>query len=182
MLGESSLFQEGVKDDLITKLLEFYEQKEAAREDKASEEDTISSPFSDDAGEPEVAGLAAHKDTTTAVLAKMLELQMSEARKRDRAAAERQTALMELIGRTSETKEERETKVKEEKKLIKRKQEQYVLEKRDRKRATLCQQMQKLEDSIDMEIFLQTFKEAMIDGEYEETEWLKVLKKYLAEA
>ena len=105
---------------------------------------------------------------------------MSEFRKGDREAAERQRALMELIGRTSETNKERETKVKEEKKLIKRKEEQYVLEKRDRKRATLCQQMQKWDDSIDMEIFLQTFEEAMIDGEYEETELLKVLKKYLA--
>ena len=66
MLGEASLSQEGIKDDLITKLLEYYKQKEAAREDKASEEDTISSPFSDDA---EVAGLGAHKDMTTAVLA-----------------------------------------------------------------------------------------------------------------
>ena len=70
--------------------------------------------------------------------------------------------------------------MKEEKNLIKRKEEQYVLEKRDRKRTTLCQQMQEWEDSIDMEIFLQIFEEAMIDGEYEETEWLKVLKKYLA--
>ena len=100
--------------------MEYYEQKEAAREDKASEEDTISSPFSNDAGEPEVAGLAAHKDMTTAVLAKMLELQMSEVRKRDREAAERQSALMELIGRTLETKDERETKVKEEKETDKK--------------------------------------------------------------
>ena len=116
-LCEASLSNEGIKEEM--RLLEYYEQEEAAREDKASEEDTISSLFSDEAGEPEVAELASHKDMTTAVLAKMIELQMSKIRKRDREAAERQTALMELIGRTSETKEERETKMKEEKKLIK---------------------------------------------------------------
>ena len=140
-LCEVSLSKECIKEEM--RLLEYYEQEEAAREDKASKEDTISSLFSDEAGEPEVAELGSRKDMTTAVLAKMLELQMSKIRKGDREAAERQTALMELIGRTSETKEERETKMKEEKKLIKRKQEQYELEKRDRKRATLCQQVQK---------------------------------------
>ena len=57
-IGEASFSQECIKDDLIKKLLEYYMQKEAAREDKSSEEDTISSHFSDDAGEPEVAGFS----------------------------------------------------------------------------------------------------------------------------
>ena len=41
--------------------------------------------------------LAARKDTTTVVLANMLELQIFEVRKSDREAAERQIALMELM-------------------------------------------------------------------------------------
>lgn len=125
------------------------------------------SPFSGTTGEASV------------LLAKILELHMADAHKRDAEAATRQAALMELIARTSETKEDRDKKAKDEQQNVRKKEEQYRIERRDRKRATLSHQLQKWDDTVDVEIFLKNFEEVMTEGEYEEEEWLRILRKYL---
>ena len=88
---------------------------------------------------------------------------------------------MEALAQTKEaTKREFERKASEENALQDRKEEQYRLEKRGRKRAIIEHQLQKWEDTTDVETYLRIFEEAMVEGEYEKREWLSILQKYLA--
>ena len=106
---------------------------------------------------------------------------MADMKRRDDEAAARQRALMEALAQTKEaTKRESERKASEENALQDRKEEQYRLEKRDRKRAISRHQLQKWEDTTDVETYLRIFEEAMVEGEYEKREWLSILQKYLA--
>ena len=120
-------------------------------------------------------------DQTTALLARLIEMQIADMKRRDDEAATRQMALMEALAETKEaTKRESERKATEENALQDRKEEQYRLEKSDRKRAIIGHQLQKWEDTTDVETYLRTFEEAMVEGEYEKREWLSILQKYLA--
>ena len=88
---------------------------------------------------------------------------------------------MEAPVQTKEaTKRESEQKASEENSLQDRKEEQNRLEKRDRKRAIIGHQLQRWEDTTDVETYPGTFEEAMVEGEYQERKWLSILQKYLA--
>ncbi len=120
-------------------------------------------------------------DQTTALLARLIEMQLADMKQRDDEAASRQRALMEALAQTKEaTKRESEQKASAKNALQDRKEEQYRLEKCDRKRAIIGHQLQKWEDTKDVETYLRTFKEAMVKGEYEKRELLSILQKYLA--
>ena len=86
---------------------------------------------------------------------------------------------MEALAQTKEATK-RESEASEENTLQDRKEEQYRLEKRDRKKVIIGHQLQKWEDTTGVETYLRTFEEAMVEGEYEEREWLSILQKYLA--
>ena len=121
------------------------------------------------------------RDQTTALLSRLIEMQMADMKRWDDEAAARQRALMEALAETKEApKRESEWKSSEENDLQDRKEEQYRLEKRDRKRAIIGHQLQKWEDMTDVETYLRIFEEAMVEGEYEKREWLSILQKYLA--
>ena len=98
-------------------------------------------------------------DQTTALLARLIEMQMADMKRRDDEAAARQRALMEALAQTKEvTKRESEWKASEENALQDRKEEQYRLEKCDRKTAIIGHQLQKWEDTTDVETYLRTFE------------------------
>ena len=106
---------------------------------------------------------------------------MAGMKRRDDEAAARQRTLLEAQAQTKEaTKREMERKASEENVLQDRKEEQYRLEKCDRKRAMIGHLLQKWEDMTDMETYIRTFEEVMVEGEYEERVWLSILHKYLA--
>ncbi len=48
------------------------------------------------------------------------------------------------------------------------------------KRAIIGHQLQKWEDMTDVETYLRTFEEAIVESEYEERKWPSILQKYLA--
>ena len=99
-------------------------------------------------------------DQTTTLLAKLIEMMMADMKRQDDEAAARQRALMEVLVQTKEaTKRESEWKASEENALQDRNEEQYRLEKRDRKRAIIGHQLQKWEDTTDVETYLRTFEE-----------------------
>ena len=66
------------------------------------------------------------RDQTTALLARLIEMQMADMKRRDDEAAARQRALMEALAETKEaTKRESERKASEDNALQDRKEEQY---------------------------------------------------------
>ena len=74
---------------------------------------------------------------------------------------------MEALAQTKEATK-RESEASEENTLQDKKEEQYRLEKRDRKMAIIGHQLQKWEDTTGVETYLRTFEDAMVEGEYEE--------------
>ena len=55
----------------------------------------------------------------------------------------------------------------------------HHLEKVDRNRSSICQQLQKWDDKMGAKAYLKTFEEAMHVGDFEEADWLPTLRKYL---
>ena len=53
------------------------------------------------------------------------------------------------------------------------------MEKVDRKRSSICQQLQKWDDKTDAEAYLKMFEAAMHEGDFEKADWMLTLRKYL---
>ncbi len=93
------------------------------------EENTTSPPWSRISEGAERSREHPPRDQTTAILARLIEMQMAAMKRQDDEAAARQRALMEALAQTKEaTKRESERKASEENTLLDRKEEQYRLE------------------------------------------------------
>ena len=94
-----------------------------------------------------------------------------EHEKEDRQA-EMKKAGEELAAR-NERKREEELRIEAVKNTL------YRMEKVDRKRSSICQQLQKWDDKTGAEAYLKTFEAAMYEGDFEKADWLPTLRKYL---
>ena len=115
----------------------------------------------------------------TEVICQNKDMQQREQERAEKYEHEKEDRQAEMKKAGEELAARNERKRKEKLRIEAEKNTLYRMEKADRKRSSICQQLQKWDDKTDAEAYLKTFEAAMHEGDFEEADWLPTLRKYL---